>query len=176
VLKADLFDRFKTQAIRLEPLRDRPWDVPALARYFLAFHERRTRKRTLGFDDDALRLLIAAPWPGNVRELSRVCSMLVAHARPGGPIDRALLDRCCHDLVVGEMNPKAAAVPSASVPLKRAVRSFERELILTRLEQHRWNVRRTRESLGLPKTTFHRYLSGLGIKTPDERLSEDGRE
>jgi DNA-binding NtrC family response regulator len=172
VIKADLFDRFKTQAIHLEPLRERPWDVPSLAQHFLAHHERRTRKRTLGFAEDALRALTCHPWPGNVRELARVCSVLVTHARAGAPVDRALLERACPDVLTLDNNPKAAAVPSAALPLKDAVRSFERELILTRLEQHHWNVRAARQSLGLPKTTFHRYLASLGIKVPDERLVE----
>ena len=46
-----------------------------------------------------------------------------------------------------------------------AVEAFERELILSRLEQHGGNVRAARESLGLTKTTFHRTMKRLGIET-----------
>src|SRR5262249_1445575 len=57
-IRPDFLDRFKTQALRLESLRERPWDIPALARHFLSHHERRTRKKTLGFTQPALRLLV----------------------------------------------------------------------------------------------------------------------
>ena len=52
--------------------------------------------------------------------------------------------------------------------MRDAVRVFERELILSRLEQHNWNVRAARESLGLPKTTFHRYAVTLGVTAPGQ--------
>jgi DNA-binding NtrC family response regulator len=42
------------------------------------------------------------------------------------------------------------------------VAAFERELIFSRLEQRGGNVRAARESLGLTKTTFHRYMKRLG--------------
>src|SRR5262249_16017454 len=58
-IKADFFDRFKTQTLRPEPLRERPWDIPLLARHFLSHHERRTRKKTLGLTQPALRLLVS---------------------------------------------------------------------------------------------------------------------
>ncbi len=48
------------------------------------------------------------------------------------------------------------------MPMREAVRIFERELLLARLEQH-GTVTAARESLGLKKTTFHRYLKALGI-------------
>jgi DNA-binding NtrC family response regulator len=47
--------------------------------------------------------------------------------------------------------------------MKDAVRTFERELILARLERHGGSAKAARESLGLTKTTFHRYVKGLGI-------------
>jgi len=48
--------------------------------------------------------------------------------------------------------------------MRDAVRAFQRELILSRLERHNWNVRAARESLRLPKTTFHRYAVELGLR------------
>jgi len=49
------------------------------------------------------------------------------------------------------------------VPMREALEIFGRELILARLRQHNWNIKSARESLGLPKTTFHRYTRALGI-------------
>ncbi|MCM2254670.1 MAG: sigma 54-interacting transcriptional regulator, partial [Vicinamibacteria bacterium] len=166
-LKADLADRFQTRAIRLLPLRERPWDVPALVRHFLAGHERRMRKRTLGLTEPALRLLLGYGWPGNVREVDRVCSLLVTWARPGQRIDDALLRRVHPALAEAPPNPRAQPLLFEQSSLKESVRAFERELILARLERHGWNVRAARESLDVPRSTFHRYMTDLEIAAPD---------
>lgn len=173
VLKLDFLDRFKTQVIRLEPLRERPWDIPALVRHFLAHHERRARKKTLGLTQDALRAMVSYAWPGNVRELARVCSLLVTHAKVGTRVDRSLLSRCYPQLVSADRNPRAAPVLWENVPMRDAIRAFERELILARLERHNWNVRAAGESLGLPKTTFRRQVLRLGIRAPTARENPD---
>lgn len=166
VIKADFLDRIGTHAIRLEPLRERPWDIASLLQHFIAHHEQRTRKRTLGLTGEVSRAMVSYSWPGNVRELARVCSLLVMHAKAGATVDRELLERCCPDVLNANRNPKAAPVLWEDVRMREAVRTFERELILSRLERHNWNVRAARESLGLPKTTFHRYIAALRIQAP----------
>jgi DNA-binding NtrC family response regulator len=172
LLKEDLYDRFKTQVIRVEPLRERSWDIPLLVQHFVAHHERRSRKKTLGLTPEAIRAMISYRWPGNVRELARVCSLLITHASPGARIDHALIAGCYPDLFRHDPNPGAGPMLGPEVPLRKALRDFERELILSRLQRHNWNVRTARESLGLPKTTFHRYAAGLGITVPGRTTPE----
>lgn len=162
-LRADFHDRFRALAIRLLPLRERPWDVPLLLEHFRRHHESKYRKRTLGFTEEALRALISCDWPGNVREVARACSLFVIHAQPGAWIDRALIERCYAEALSGTPNPKAGPLLADGVSFDEAVRAFERELILSRLERHGGNVKAARESLGLTKTTFHRYMKSLGI-------------
>jgi DNA-binding NtrC family response regulator len=166
-LKEDLADRFQTHTIRVQPLRERPWDVPDLVRHFVSHHERRPRKKTLGVDQEALRALCSYPWPGNVREVDRVCSLLVTRAKPGARIDRDLVAASYPAAVSGESRAVTGPVVWADASLRQAVRAFERELILARLEQFGGNTRAARESLGLPKTTFHRYTTSLGIVATD---------
>lgn len=168
-IKADFLDRFKTQAIRIEALRNRPWDIPALLQHFVSHHERRTRKKTLGLEQEALRLLSTYSWPGNVRELARVCSLLVTHAHAGARIDLPLLERCYPDAVKCARNPQAGPLIFEDVPMREALRAFKRELILSRLERHNWDARAARESLRLPKTTLRRYTVRLGIHSPRRR-------
>jgi DNA-binding NtrC family response regulator len=105
-LRADFYDRFRTLAIRLLPLRDRPWDIPLLDHY-RRHQERKLRKRTLGFTRDAFEALIAHDWPGNVRDLARSCSLFIIHAQPGAWIDRALIERCLPEVLRSEPNSKA---------------------------------------------------------------------
>jgi DNA-binding NtrC family response regulator len=77
--------------------------------------------------------------------------------------------RCYPELVHQVQNPKSSPLLFDDLPLRDALRAMQRELILSRLERHNWNVRSTRESLGLPKTTFHRYALGLGIAVQDHK-------
>lgn len=162
-MRPDLLDRFRTQAIRLAPLRERPWDIPALVRHFIAYNEKRTQKKILSLHADVLKMLVGYSWPGNVRELARICSLLVTHVKSGSPIDSALFSRVIPNIAKEEWNPKAGALMVGNVPMREALETFGRELILARLRQHNWNIKSARESLGLPKTTFHRYTRALGI-------------
>src|SRR5262249_13622538 len=156
------FDRFRTQTLRLQPLRERPWDIAPLARHMISHHERRTRKKTLGLTQRALRLLVSYSWPGNIRELARVCSLLVTRARLGAHIDEQLLTDSYPEVVASTPNPKAGPVLWEDVPMRDAVRAFKRELVLSRLERHNWQLRPVRESLRLPRTTLLRYMAQLG--------------
>jgi DNA-binding NtrC family response regulator len=170
-LKADFFDRFRTQVIRLEPLRARPWDVPALLQHFLLHHERRLRKKTMGLTPDALRAMVSYSWPGNVREVARVCSLLITHAKPGQHLDHGFVTGLYPDLVKFT-NPQAGAVIWEDLPMREAVEAFCRELILCRLERHNWDLKAVREGLDLPKTTLRRYMLKLGMRSP-ENVPED---
>ena len=83
-------------------------------------------------------------------------------------MDTTLLERCLPEVLQSSPNPKAGPLLWDGVSMKEALRTFQRELILSRLERHGGNVRAARESLKLTKTTFHRYLKALGIKTGEE--------
>ncbi len=67
----------------------------------------------------------------------------------------------------GEPNALAGPLLWEGVSMEEAARTFKRELILARLERH-GSVKAARESLGLTKTTFHRYMKTLGIPTRED--------
>ena len=161
-LKDDLYRRFKTHQIRLKPLRERPWDVAPLVSHFLRHHERRAGKKLLGLSEDTRRALLAYPWPGNVREVSKVCALLVAHAKVNQRIDRAALLALYPDLERAASGSMDACL-LANVRFREATVRYQRELVLSRLEAFEHNVRAARESLGLPKSTFRRKLKQLGL-------------
>jgi len=162
-LRADLCDRFRIQAIHLQPLHERPSDIPLLVNHFIAHHEERMGKKTAGIEPDALKAMVGYSWPGNIRELARMCSVMVAHAAPNGPISLSLLSRQLPDLSKAEWNPKAGALLLGNVSMREALRVFEREIILSRLRQFGWDIRAARKSLGLPKTTFSRHVRELQL-------------
>lgn len=66
--RADLYYRISVVPLFLPPLRDRPSDIPKLAREFLRRYNDENTTR-LSLTDDALQVLTGCYFPGNVREL-----------------------------------------------------------------------------------------------------------
>jgi DNA-binding NtrC family response regulator len=67
--REDLFYRLHVFPITVPPLRERPADIPALARHFLARFAAEEGKRIRLLTPEAMRVLSAFHWPGNIRQL-----------------------------------------------------------------------------------------------------------
>jgi DNA-binding NtrC family response regulator len=67
--REDLYFRLSVFPITIPPLRERPDDIPMLARYFIDKFCRDLNKRPLALSPSAEQELRTYPWPGNVREL-----------------------------------------------------------------------------------------------------------
>jgi transcriptional regulator with GAF, ATPase, and Fis domain len=65
----DLYFRLSVFPITIPPLRDRPNDIPMLAKYFIDRFCRDLNKKPLMLAPSAVEELATYPWPGNVREL-----------------------------------------------------------------------------------------------------------
>ena len=79
--RQDLLFRLNTIELRLPPLRDRREDIPILAAHFLRQHAEHYRKPLTGFDEGAIKALLAHAWPGNVRELDHAVERAVLMAQ-----------------------------------------------------------------------------------------------
>ena len=77
VFREDLYHRLNVVVLRSPPLRERPEDIPLLARYFVNRSSVRCHRRVQGISDEAERLLQAYDWPGNVRELENAIERAV---------------------------------------------------------------------------------------------------
>ena len=67
--REDLYFRLSVFPITIPPLRERPADIPMLAKYFLDRFCRDLNKKPLTLAPSAVEELLAYAWPGNVREL-----------------------------------------------------------------------------------------------------------
>jgi DNA-binding NtrC family response regulator len=90
--REDLYYRLAVIPIRLPSLRERPEDIPLLARHFLDRVAAGLSRSFEGFSDEALAQLVAHRWPGNVRELENVVERAATLARSPviGPADLGL--------------------------------------------------------------------------------------
>src|SRR5436190_2674706 len=67
--REDLYFRLSVFPITIPPLRDRPDDIPMLAKYFIDRFCRDLNKKPLAFAASAIQEMLEYAWPGNVREL-----------------------------------------------------------------------------------------------------------
>ncbi len=73
--------------VEVPPLRERPVDIPALARHFLAARAPALGKSLPGLTREAEDVLVAHSWPGNVRELHDAI-VRTAETMTGGSVQR----------------------------------------------------------------------------------------
>lgn len=79
--RSDLFYRLNVFPLELPPLRDRPEDIPLLAKHFTQKMARHMNRSIDAIPTEALRQLMSWDWPGNVRELENVIERAVLLTR-----------------------------------------------------------------------------------------------
>ncbi|HUC86631.1 MAG TPA: sigma-54 dependent transcriptional regulator, partial [Candidatus Acidoferrales bacterium] len=79
--REDLYYRISVVVLTLPALRERPEDIPDLARFFLRKYAAEFNTPKPAIHADALHFLQAQPWPGNVRELENVIRKVLLLAR-----------------------------------------------------------------------------------------------
>jgi len=75
--REDLFYRLNVISLRLPSLRERPADLPRIARGYLRFFTRQCGKKIEGFTVPAEQAVLNYAWPGNLRELRNVVERAV---------------------------------------------------------------------------------------------------
>jgi len=144
--RQDLYYRLKVVVIEVPPLRERPTDIPLLARYFLAKFSREFDRKELRLSRSAIRDLEAWPFPGNVRELENRIQAAVAMAEEHQEITS-------EDLGLGTRPDGEAGGIQA-----RTLAEVEKEHIERILELSGGSRSRAARILGIDRTTLYRKL------------------
>ena len=147
--RQDLLFRLNTIEIRLPPLRDRREDIAVLAAHFLRQHADHYRKPLTGFDEGAIKVLLAHAWPGNVRELDHAVERAVLMAQ-GDTIRAADLG-----LRVGREGPPRLE--------EMSLEDVEALLIKKALARFNGNVSHAANALGLSRSALYRRLQRYGL-------------
>ena len=157
--RQDLFYRLNVIPFHVPPLRDRNEDIPVLARFFLNEFSSEYGKKTRELSDAALEILVRNPWPGNVRELKNLVERLVIVC-PQARIEP-------HHLPPELFRGVAESPQHPYSTLHEARSAYEREFILRKLQEHRWNMTQTASALGLERSHLYRKMKSLGIAAPE---------
>jgi DNA-binding NtrC family response regulator len=147
--RQDLLFRLNTIELRLPPLRDRREDIPLLAAHFLSQHAERYRKSISGFDEGAMKALLAHAWPGNVRELDHAVERGALMAE-GDAIRAADLG-----LRSGREGPRRLE--------EMSLEDVEALLIKKALARFNGNVSHAADALGLSRSALYRRLQRYGL-------------
>ncbi len=157
--RSDLYYRINVVSIELPALRDHRADIPMLLNHFLRHYELKFGRSIEPLSSSVIKLLESYHWPGNVRELENLVKRYVVLGSEQAIVE-ALNDRES----ATEVSP---FVPDAHLPLRlqtqRAVRILERQIILRALNEHRWNRRKTAQSLDISYRALLYKIKDAGL-------------
>ena len=84
--RADLFHRLNILSVHLPPLRERPADIGALVRHFLAKHRRLGTNGLLQAGEDFVSALAQADLPGNARQVENIVRRAIVRKDDDSPL------------------------------------------------------------------------------------------
>jgi transcriptional regulator with PAS, ATPase and Fis domain len=184
--REDLYYRLSTIKIYIEPLRNRPEDVPHLIDYYIRQYTMQFNgKQLLTPSEAAIEKLCAYPWPGNVRELQNVLKRLMILGNGEENLDDILKGPSPQRPVAAAATPAERALPAtdffgimgekppelSSLSLKKikkkALDRVEKEVITYVLEKLGWNRSKATKILNISYKTLLYKIKDLGIEPPD---------
>jgi len=149
--REDLWYRLKVFPITVPPLRERPEDIPLLAKWFVDQFIRKMGKRVAEIPKRTMEMLQSYPWPGNVRELK--------HA-----VESALITSQGKKL-----NFELPKIADTALSDFKSFEEMERDYILQVLKAKNWKIggeNSAASTLGMHVNTLRGRMKKLGIKKP----------
>lgn len=184
--REDLYYRLNIVNIHIDPLRDRPEDIPLLVEYFSKRYQQQYGKQNyIAPDENTMEKLMAYPWPGNVRELQNYIKKVIvlgdwnavfqSMALIGNPNEVTAGTRACPkpaESILAEFVDlnQNGSLPS-ELPLKKirkaATDRVEKEVIAYVLGNVGWNRTRASKILKISYKTLLYKIEELGIVPPE---------
>jgi DNA-binding NtrC family response regulator len=159
--REDLYYRLNAARVILPPLRDRPRDIPVLARVFLARATSRLGHAPLQLSDAVLRLLSTHRFAGNVRELANAMDYAAALA-PDSTVEPWHLPPALQGPVPSQMPPAASAL--CFRPIGDEIEELERRRMREALAASGGNQSKAADLIHMPRRTFVTKLGRYGLR------------
>ncbi|WP_437976615.1 sigma 54-interacting transcriptional regulator [Sorangium sp. So ce295] len=172
--RQDLYYRLGAATVILPPLRERPREILALSRAFLADACARAGREEMVLSTEATELFTAYAWPGNVRELKNVIDYIAA------TVTARIVERGHLPAALAAGPPRPEGIPPSVAPASRAapsargagrtfrplaeeVRELERTRIAEALAAAGGVQTRAAEALHMPLRTFVLKMNRYGL-------------
>ena len=158
--RSDLYYRINVVQIELPPLRERREDIPLLIDHFINLFNSKHSKKVESVTSDATSMLINSDWKGNVRELMNVIEKAVALS------ESSVLTLTDFE-AAAPRGRKASTGSDQTLSFQEEKRgiidSFEREYFISALIEHKGNISRTAEEIGIRRQYLQDKLKKLDI-------------
>ena len=159
--REDLYYRLKVIPVLIPPLRERPNDIPVLAKYFINEFNREFKKNLKGISKETEKYFKEYPWPGNVRELKNI-------------IERAMILESDEDYMLPEHLPiefTSGEIAFANVkdidikipPGGLDIEEVEKELIRQALDLTRGNQTKAAKLLNITRDALRYRMQKFGF-------------
>lgn len=166
--RGDLYYRLNVFTIELTSLRERSEDISLLSRYYLEEFSLLTgQKKKL--TEEAIALMLKYNWPGNVRELCNVIERAFYLSAESPIITPEHLPQV---IVQDYQTSKIKNVEIDSIPTVNSINEIkhisnenERKFYIQMLMNHKGNISKTAQHLGISRTTLYHKLKEYRIQT-----------
>jgi two-component system response regulator AtoC len=151
--RSDLYYRLAVVDLHIPPLRERPDDIPALARHFLQRFCAREHRPVPLLTLAAVEELRRHHWPGNIRELENY-------------LEKALIFHSGDELELPSLGPASASrveLPADNLSLKIASRQLEEGYIRQALERTGGNRTQAAQLLEISLRALMYKIKDYGI-------------
>ena len=152
--REDLYYRLGVVPINLPVLKERPGDIPLIAKELLnRILNSEERKDRVTISKEALGTLVDYNWPGNIRELQNWLQFALIKAPKNGKIKPEHFPHSTRNV-----SPSATGKPQDIVPRKRKLtESSVREALV----KSKGNKLQAAKILGIGRATLYRFLDSL---------------
>ncbi|HQH99777.1 MAG TPA: PEP-CTERM-box response regulator transcription factor [Deltaproteobacteria bacterium] len=149
LFREDLYYRLNVVPLLVPSLKERPDDIPVLAKYFLETYSKEIGPRFKGFSAAAMDAITGYDWPGNVREMQNRIrrGVVMAEGRYIEPKDIDLKGEDQEAKTLREMRDKAEAMA-----------------INAALARHNYNITRAAHDLDISRPTLHDLIKKHDIQ------------
>ena len=154
-LREDLYFRLSTIKIKVPPLRERPDDLPLLARFFLQRYSEKYAKPIKDISQAALLMMLHHDWPGNVRELESAIESAVLFCQ---------VERIIPENLPEHIQASQSTHSPCVIPCHLTLEEIEREAIKQMLERTGGNVKKAAEKLNINRPKLYRRMKKFKLK------------
>jgi len=151
--REDLYYRLRVVTLNVPPLRERPEDIPVLARFFVTRFVEKNRMRSVKIPPETIAWLCEYPWPGNIRELKNALEAAAVLCQDG-----VLTRKDLHLTGLPEIR-KADPVIADTLSLEET----ERNTIIRALKEARGVQKQAADLLGISRRAIHYKIKKYGI-------------
>jgi len=157
--REDLFFRLSVIPIQVLPLRERAEDIPLLVRHFMGVFARENNFKPRRVSPAAMDALERYRWKGNIRELrNTVERMIIMAPRETIELDD-LPDAVRFDARLAAPDNGGEGLSSrAAGTLREFKETSERTFLVQKLRENGWNISRTAEVIGTPRSNLYKKL------------------